>query len=147
SVRPVVLRDQPHAVEDLADLPIMGPGGRIFRVGDVAQVRLEEDSRDYFHRVNGVPAVGLDVARLPGADAIKTAARVRDAMDALKPTLPPGLRLDLRADESVELGRQLKDLIIRGSIAFVAVMLVLVVSLRNAKSVMLVMGSAAVAIA
>ena len=147
SVRPVVLRDQPHAVEDLAALPIAGPGGRIFRVGDVAQIRLEEDSRDYFYRVNGVPAVGLDVARLPGADAIKTAARVRDAMEALKPTLPPGLRLDLRADESVELGRQLKDLIIRGSIAFVAVMLVLVVSLRNAKSVLLVMGSAAVAIA
>ena len=147
SVRPVVLRDQPHAVEDLADLPIAGPGGRIFRVGDVAQVRLEEDSRDYFFRVNGVPAVGLDVARLPGADAIKTAARVRDAMEALKPALPPGLRLDLRSDESVELGKQLKDLVIRGSIAFVAVMLVLVVSLRNAKSVMLVMGSAAVAIA
>ncbi|MEP7324953.1 MAG: efflux RND transporter permease subunit, partial [Gemmatimonadota bacterium] len=147
SVRPVVLRDQPNAVEDLADLPIAGPGGRIFRVGDVAQVRLEEDSRDYFFRVNGVPAVGLDIARLPGADAIKTAARVRDAMDALKPTLPPGLRLDLRSDESVELSKQLKDLVIRGGIAFVAVMLVLVVSLRNAKSVMLVMGSAAVAIA
>ena len=145
--RPVVLRDQPTVVEDLATLPVRGMGGRVFRVGELAQIRLEEDSRDMFYRVNGVPAVSLDIARLPGADAIKTAARARQAMDDLKRVLPPGIRLEVRSDESVDLGKQLRDLVIRGAIAFAAVMLVLILSLRNAKSVLLVMGSAAIAIA
>ena len=145
--RPVVLRDQPKVIEDLATLPVRGPGGRVFRVGELAEIRLEEDSRDMFYRVDGVPAVGLDIARLPGADAVKTAARARAVMDDLKRVLPPGVRLEVRSDESIELGKQLRDLLLRGGIAFAAVMLVLILSLRNAKSVLLVMGSAAVAIA
>ena len=142
--RPVVLRDQPHVVEDLALLPVRGPSGRVFRVGELAEIRLEEDSRDMFYRVNGVPAVSLDIARLPGADAVKTAARARQAMDDLKKVLPPGVRLEVRSDESIELGKQLNDLLLRGGIAFAAVMLVLILSLRNGKSVLLVMGSAAI---
>ena len=110
-------------------------------------MRLEEDSRDAFYRVNGVPAVALSIARLPGADAIKTAAAVRRLMDQIKPTMPPGLRLKVESDESVDLAKQLRDLTIRGAIAFLAVMLVLSVALRNPKSVLLVMGSAAVSIA
>src|SRR5690606_25250555 len=42
---------------------------------------------------------------------------------------------------------QLKDLMRRGAVAFGAVALVLIVSLRNRRAVALVMGSAAVAIA
>ncbi len=145
--RPVVLRDQPAVIEDLASLPVAGPAGRIFRVGELAEIRLEEDSRDMFYRVNGVPAVSLDIARLPGADAIKTAARARAAMDEIKRILPPGVRLEVRSDESVVLRKQLRDLVLRGGIAFVAVMVVLVIALRNGKSVLLVMGSAAIAIA
>ncbi|MGE0354454.1 MAG: efflux RND transporter permease subunit [Gemmatimonadales bacterium] len=145
--RPVVLRDQPHAVEDLNDLPIRASGGRVFHLGEIASVRLEEDSRDAFYRVNGKPAVGMSIARLPGADAIKTADRVRTQMNVLRPTLPPGVVMRLESDESVDLAKQLRDLAIRGGIAFFCVMLVLGVSLRNAKSVLLVMGSAAVAIA
>ncbi|MEO8201616.1 MAG: efflux RND transporter permease subunit [Gemmatimonadota bacterium] len=145
--RPVVLRDQPAVIEDLGTLPVRGPAGRVFRISDLADIRLEEDSRDYFYRVNGVPAVGIDIARLPGADAIKTAARVRELMDGLKPMLAPGIRIQVESDESVELSKQLRDLLLRGGIAFGAVMIVLILSLRNAKSVLLVMGSAAIAIA
>ncbi|MGH7483745.1 MAG: efflux RND transporter permease subunit, partial [Gemmatimonadales bacterium] len=147
SVRPVVLRDQPGIVADLLELPVTGPGGRVFRLGDLARVRMEEDSRDVFFRVNGEPAVSIEISRLPGADAIKTAARVRAAMDVVTEQLPPGIGIRLESDESVELRNQLNDLLLRGGIAFLAVLVVLAIALRNAKSVLLVMGSAAVAIA
>lgn len=147
SVLPVTLRDQPHAIDDLGRLPVKGAGGQVYPLHELASIRMEEDSRDRFYRVNGEPAVALRIARLPGADAIRTAARIREAMSTLQPQLLPGVRLDLQSDESTDLARQLRDLLFRGSIAFVAVFLVLILSLRNAKSVALVMGSAAVAIA
>ncbi|MBX3134188.1 MAG: efflux RND transporter permease subunit [Gemmatimonadaceae bacterium] len=147
SRREVVLRDQPGALQELEDLPIRGRGGRVFRLGELAQVRPEEDSRGMFYRVNGNNALSLTVAREAGSDAIKTARAVRAALRTMTPELPPGVRWRVTADESVELDRQLKDLIRRGAIAFVAVALVLIIALRNWRAVALVMGSAAIAIA
>ena len=147
TTRAVILRDQPKAYQDLESLPIRAPSGRIFRLGELASVRPEEDAQGFFSRVNGVPAVGLEVTRLPGADAIQTATRIKKAMAGILPLLPPGVAVRLETDESVELGRQLRDLILRGSIAFGAVTLVLLLALRRLRPVALVMGSAAIAIA
>ena len=146
-VVPVTLRDQPATFEALAELPVTGPAGRVLRLGDVAEVRGQEDSRDAFYRINGEPAIALSVARQPGADAIRTAAAVRGAVALLLPELPPGVRVRLQSDESDELRGQLKRLLVRGAVALAAVVLVLVIGLRRIASVALVLLSAAVAIA
>jgi len=145
--RQVVVRDQPQVLEELNALPVRGPGGRIFRLGELATIRPEEDARGRFFRINGNPAIAMSVSRLPGADAIKTVNAVRTALDELEPALLPGVRFRTVADESVPLARQLRDLVTRGAIAFVAVTIVLALLLRNARAVTLVMASAAVAIA
>ncbi|MCC6244126.1 MAG: efflux RND transporter permease subunit, partial [Gemmatimonadaceae bacterium] len=147
TVRNVVLRDQPHALTDLEALPVQGPGGRLFRLDELATVRAEEDTRGRFFRIDGIPAVAIEVSRNAGADAIKTAAALRDAIEALKPWLPPGVRLRVSNDASEDLAKELEDLTKRGSIAFGAVMLVLAITLRRWRAVALVMGSTAVAIA
>jgi HAE1 family hydrophobic/amphiphilic exporter-1 len=145
--RRVVLRDQPGALADLAQLPIRGAGGLTYHLGEIATVRQEEDARGFFFRVDGRPAVSMSVSRLPGADAIKTSRRVRETLTDIKSSLPDGIRLDVVGDGSEELARQLADLSRRGALAFLFVALVLAVALRNAKSIVLVLGSAAVAIA
>lgn len=147
STRAVVMRDQPAAIEDLQALPVRGPGGRLFRLGDLATILPEEDARNAFFRINGFPALAFTVVRGAGADAIKTAQAVRATLRALAPRLPPGVRYQVDSDQSLELAAELRDLLVRGAIAFGAVMLVLVVMLRNARAVALVMGSAAVSLA
>jgi len=147
TVRAVVLRDQPHVYQDLEQLPIRAPSGRVFPLGELASVRPEEDTRGYFSRLNGVPKVGLDINRLPGADAIQTAARIKAAMADIQRILPPAVTVKLESDESVELKKELNDLLLRGAIAFVAVTLVLLIGMRRVRAVALVMGSAAIAIA
>ena len=145
--RKVILRDQPESLDDLLALPVRGAGGRVFALGDLVTVRGEEDSRDSFFRVGGAPAVALDVTRHPGADAIKTAAALRETILDLARSMPPGARLEINRDESEDLARELADLSKRGAIAFVAVFVVLIISLRRWRAVALVMGSTAVAVA
>jgi multidrug efflux pump subunit AcrB len=145
--RQVVVRDQPEAIEQLNDLPVRGPGGRVFRLGELATVRPEEDARGRFYRINGNPAIAMSITRLPGADAIKTVAGVRAALEEIEQTVPPGVRFRIVADESIALGQQLRDLVTRGAIAFLSVTVVLLLLLRNVRAVALVMASAAVAIA
>jgi multidrug efflux pump subunit AcrB len=147
SERAVLLSDQPSVIEDLAELPVRGAGGLIHRLGDLATIRLDEDTRDQFNRLNGRPAVTMTVARLPGTDAIRTAQAAREAIAELTDRLPPGVRFELSIDASVELEKELNDLLLRGTVAFVAVLGVLWVALRRWRGVFLVMGSAALAIA
>jgi HAE1 family hydrophobic/amphiphilic exporter-1 len=146
TVRNVVLRDQPSSLHDLEQLPVRGPGARVFRLGELATVRAEEDARGRFFRIDGEPAVSIEVTRHAGADAIKTAAALRAAVAELAPTLPAGVRLRVSNDESVDLSRELTDLTRRGAIAFAAVLVVLAIALRQRRAVALVMGSTAVAI-
>lgn len=146
-IRNVMLRDQPNALADLENLPVRGPGGRTFRMGELATVRAEEDSRGQFFRIDGIPAVAIAISRHAGADAIKTAAALRATIDAMKPGLPLGVRLRVGSDQSEDLANELSDLTKRGGIAFGAVMLVLAITLRRWRAVALVMGSTAVAIA
>ena len=145
--RPVVLRDQPAVIEDLAALPIAGTGGRTFTLGDLATVRPEEDTRGFFFRLRGQPAIALEVSRLAGADAIQTAAAVHEAMADVGRRLPVAVRLETVYDDSVELAKQLRDLLVRGGVAFVVVLVVLAAFLRDWRGTGLVMLSAAVAVA
>ncbi|HWA55813.1 MAG TPA: efflux RND transporter permease subunit, partial [Gemmatimonadales bacterium] len=147
SERRVVLRDTPAALEQLGQLPVRGAGGRVHALAELATIRREEDNQDRFFRVNGEPAVMMRIARLPGADAIRTARAVRAVLDDLRPALPAGIRFQVLSDESVRLGQQLGDLGRRGSIAFAAVLLVLAIALRAPRAVILILLSAAVAIA
>ena len=144
--RQVVLRDQPRDLEELQRLPVRGPGGRIFRLGELATIRPEEDARNSFYRINGFPAIAFTVVRGAGADAIKTAKAVRAALASMESQLPAGVQYEINTDDSLELARELRDLLIRGAIAFGAVMLVLVIMLRNGRAVALVMASAAISI-
>jgi multidrug efflux pump subunit AcrB len=145
--RSVTLRDEPTSLEAVAQLPVSAPDGRVFRLGELSSIRAEEDAQGRFFRINGVPAVAVHLYRHANADAIKTAIAARDAVDELQRVAPPGVQYRVSQDASIDLDTELTDLLRRGGIAFVAVLLVLAVMLRRVRAVALVMGSTAVAIA
>jgi hydrophobic/amphiphilic exporter-1 (mainly G- bacteria), HAE1 family len=147
SVRHVILRDDPSALEELSALPIRSVTGRVFRLGELARLTADEDAHGTFSRIDGMPSLTMNVQREPASDAIKTADAVLTNLEAIKPALPPGIRFTVASNESVDLGKKLRDLEIRGIIAFMAVTLVLLITFRNFRATALVMGSAAVAIA
>jgi HAE1 family hydrophobic/amphiphilic exporter-1 len=147
SVRHVILRDEPGALEELMNLPIRTTRGRIFHLGELARVTPEEDTGGNFTRIDGQPALALTIFREPTADAIRTATAVRAALDTLGRALPTGVSFKITYDDSSQLAIKLRDLIKRGLIAFAAVLVVLLVTIRNVRGVMLVMGTAVVSIA
>jgi len=128
-------------------LPVVASGNRRFRLGELAVVRAEEDARGQFFRINGRPAVALDITRQPGADAIATAKVLRAEIKALVPLLPPGIQLTVASDDSTTLATELRDLAWRGALAMFAVLLVLWLLLRPRRAVWVVMGTTAVAVA
>jgi HAE1 family hydrophobic/amphiphilic exporter-1 len=143
----VSVNDQPQAISDLSRLPVTASAGRTFLLGNVAAIRPEEDAGGNFYRLNGQTAVSISLYRQPTADAIKTAARARAEIPALQALMPPGIQLKISSDASEDLSKSLRDLILRGAIAFLTVFVVLLITLRSWPASVLVIGSAGIAIA
>lgn len=75
-------------------------GGRLFRLGDIAQVRRGfVDPPVPRMRVQGEPAVGIAIAMGKGGDVITLGNRLRAEVDRLQQSLPTGIDLYVIADQ------------------------------------------------
>jgi len=96
--------------DDLISIPIKTEGNAVVTLGDVAQLRRTFKDPLSFARVNGEPAVTLDVSKRIGANIIETIDGVRAIVDRAKPMLPDGLSVSISQDKSADIKRMLDDL-------------------------------------
>ena len=79
---------------DFARIPLVAtPGGGVVRLGDVAVVTDGFEDVDRAARMNGEPAVLLEVTLASGARLLETAAEVRTRIGEIRRTLPPGMAI------------------------------------------------------
>lgn len=64
---------------------------RLTRIKDVARVELGAKSYDSWTDIGGVPAAGLGVFQLPGANSLSVATNVLNEMKRIEKTLPEGV--------------------------------------------------------
>ena len=82
--------------EEFEDIIIKtAEGTRVTRVRDVGQVELGAKSYNTFFASNGKEAAGISVYPLPGANALQTAAAIRNTMERLGQAFPEGLQWDI----------------------------------------------------
>jgi CzcA family heavy metal efflux pump len=92
---------QPRTLAEIRDLPVaLAPDGVAIPVGDVAEV--VEGHEDRVIRVGGPhgEAVGISVARQPGASTTDVVDRALAAIAALGPSLPRGVTIDAVYDQA-----------------------------------------------
>ena len=94
-------RSRLETVEEFENIVLRTlPDGSILRVRDVARTELAAKSYTSFGRFNGQPATVLLVYQLPGANAIETADGIRDLLEGMRETMPPGLSYDITLDNT-----------------------------------------------
>jgi multidrug efflux pump len=81
------------AAEKVKAVPVQA-GGKVFRVGDIAEVRRGyEDPPIFTMRHNGEQAVGLGVAMSPGGNVLKLGEALEKEMEAIEAELPVGVEV------------------------------------------------------
>jgi cobalt-zinc-cadmium resistance protein CzcA len=94
------------SLDDLASVVLRSAGGAVVRVGDVATVRMGSLTRYGAVTKNGKgEAVQGLVIGLRGADASKIVAGIKQRLEELQPTLPPGVTVKPFYDRSDLIGR------------------------------------------
>jgi multidrug efflux pump subunit AcrB len=81
------------ASEKVKAVPVQA-GGRVFRVGDIADIRRGyQDPPMFTMRLNGVPAVGLGVAMVEAGNVLKLGETLQAELKLIEASLPAGVEV------------------------------------------------------
>jgi multidrug efflux pump len=126
-----------ESVDDLINMPIKARDGRSINFGDVAVVRRTFRQAEGWSRVNGEPAIVLDVRKRVGSNVIEVVEAARNVIDSDAPKISPDVKVTYLFDDSQEVRRLLSDLGNNVGAAVIIVMIVVLamLGLRNASLV------------
>ncbi|MFD1216519.1 efflux RND transporter permease subunit [Microbulbifer celer] len=101
------------------------PGGGTVRLKDIATIRdaLVDEPRNMVF--NGEPAAGIDVYRIGDQTPMSVSDATHEVLDELKQTLPPGIQVSVRDDDSEIFKERLSLLLKNGFLGLLLVFVVL----------------------
>jgi multidrug efflux pump len=114
---------------DVLNLPVKTAGDTVVRLRDVARVHRTFKDPEGFARIDGRPALALEVKKRIGTNIVDTVAAVRGVVEAERPQWPPTLAVDYIQDRSDNIASMLLDLQNNVLSAILLVMIVVVAAL------------------
>lgn len=119
------------------DLIIMSQADAVVRLRDIGRAEDGTQEKRSFARFNGTPAVGIGIQKQTGTNTVQVIDRVKEEVERIKKSLPPGMDIRIAFDQSVFIKQsmdQVKEHLILGSIlAIIAVF----VFLRNFRTTLI----------
>ncbi|MDP4944848.1 MAG: efflux RND transporter permease subunit [Alishewanella sp.] len=130
----------PGIIEDLTDvlaMPIKVSGDTVITFGDVATVNRSFKDPQGFARINGQPAVVLEVKKRSGANIISSIEQTKALLTEASKQFPEGLQIDYIMDQSVQVETMLSDLL-NNVLTAVVLVLILIIATMGLRSALLV---------
>lgn len=113
-------------LDDLLSMPVKTVDQRTVTFKDIATVRRTYKDPDSFARIDGNPAIALEISKRSGSNIIEVVDSVTALVGAEKVAWPANLEVTITQDNSTQVRTMLVDLV--NNVAF-AVLLVLIVTL------------------
>lgn len=124
------------SLKDVLELPIKVDGKEVITFGDVATVRRAFRDPESFARLDGEPAIVLDVKKRAGENIIETVALVKEviAQGQLRSEWPGNLQVKYTWDQSDDVKLMLSDLQnnILSAIILVVIVIIAILGVRTA---------------
>ena len=108
-----------ETVSDVANLPVISTETATVRVRDIADIFPTLKEPVSITRLNGAPAVAIEVSKRSGANLIETVDEVKRVTEEFKALLPEGTVVGFSQDKSKDIRQLLSDL--RNSVLCVSV--------------------------
>ncbi len=103
---PSVIED----AQDLFDIPVKTVNGTVITVADVATVRRTFKDRESYSRVNGIPAISVEVAKRSDANLIKTVEQVRAVVERERANYPKKVQVFYTQDQTPNAKEQVVEM-------------------------------------
>lgn len=127
----------PGLIENIADvmnMPVKVRGDTVVTFSEVATIRRTFEDPTSFARINGQPALALEIKKRSGANVIDTVAAAKEVITATQASWPKNVAINYMQDESKQVKSMLSDLEANVIAAILLVMIVIVwaLGLRSA---------------
>lgn len=116
-------------LDDVLNMPIKVDGDTTVVFQDVATITRTFKDPTSFARINGQPAVVLEVKKRAGANIISTIEQARAVVEQARQFFPEGMEVHYIMDQSTEVETMLSDLLNNVLTAVVLVMILIVASM------------------
>lgn len=116
-------------LEDVMSMPVKVRGNTVVTFSDVATIRRAFDDPSGFARINGQPALALEIKKRSGANIIETVAEVRTLVASMSADWPETVNVTYLQDQSKQVKDLLSDLEANVIAAVILVMIVVVFAL------------------
>lgn len=126
-----------ETVEDVANLPIVAGPNAVVRAQDLATVRSTFKDAETITRLNGQPAIALEIKKRTGANLVDTVERVKAIADEAQKLMPEGMSVTYTQDKSVFINQLLNDLQNHVLIAVILVFIVILYVLSGRASLLI----------
>ncbi|WP_304232612.1 efflux RND transporter permease subunit [Jiulongibacter sediminis] len=113
------------------------PQGENIRLGDVAKVELGSEFFDIYSNLDGMPSAAIVLKQNVGSNASEVIQEVKDKMEELKSTFPPGVDYKLSYDVSKFLDASIEQVLHTLRDAFILVALVVFLFLGDFRSTLI----------
>ncbi|MFO1068548.1 MAG: efflux RND transporter permease subunit [Geminicoccaceae bacterium] len=120
--------------EEFRELVVRRAQDYPIRLGEIATVEIGAEDRDTLVRANGHEAVGLGILRQPQANTIAVSNAVREQLAQLRPTLPPGMAIEVSSDDAVFISAAIHEVLLTLGIAIVLVVAVIFLFLGSLRA-------------
>jgi len=99
-----------ESAEDVLEMPIKAVGERIVHFKDVAKVRRTYKDAESYARLNGSPALAIEVVQRSGANIIGTVDKIKALIEEDRRSWPAGISIVASRDKSKDVHRMLSNL-------------------------------------
>ena len=126
-----------ESTTDLLDMPIKASGARIVRFRDIAEVRRTYKDPESYARLNGQPALAIEVVQRSGANVIDTVDTVKALIAAERALWPRGVEIVTSRDKSDDVREMLTELQ-NSVLAAVLLVFVIIIAILGFRSALLI---------
>ncbi len=126
-----------ETAEDVANLPVLASETAVVRARDIADIRATFTDASSITRLNGQPAIAIEVSKRIGANLIQTVDAVKAIAADFQSRLPEGTVVNYSQDKSTQIRQLLSDLQNSVLTAVVLVFIVILFALSGRASLLI----------
>lgn len=130
-------RGELKTADEFGNLVIKTEGTRFVRLRDIGEARPGVENERTIARNNGNPCIFLGIVKQSKANTVSVAKAVKAEIERIRPTLPQNVNLVFNYDESVYVERAITEVWETLGIAFLLVVLVIFLFLRDFRSTLI----------
>ena len=124
-------------IEDVANLPIVAGPNAVVRAQDLATIRSTYKDAETITRLDGKPAIAIEVSKRTGSNLVDTVDKVKVVAEEFKQLLPEGAVVTFSQDKSTSIRQLLHDLQNSVLTAVILVFIVILYALSGRASLLI----------